>query len=234
MLLAILAIGHGWLDDLCRDMETEGYSCGAVVLGAHSVGAPHIRQRLYWVADAEIVGQQHGHCGMGVTTIKSHSTPREERCHGNATRPNVQPCGMADANSNRRGEARECVASSGHERPVGDGPACGMADSKLAGLEGYAWHGDGSNESGRIDTQTTGPAPARCGDGRADAPDGFWRAADGLFCRDEKWRPVEPGTFPLADGIPARVGRLRGYGNAIVPQVAAEFIRAYMDTKWIT
>jgi hypothetical protein len=26
------------------------------------------------------------------------------------------------------------------------------------------------------------------------------------------------------------MGRLRGYGNAIVPQVAAEFIAAYMET----
>lgn len=57
---------------------------------------------------------------------------------------------------------------------------------------------------------------------------GFWSDADWLGCRDGKFRPVEPGTFPLANGIPARVGRLRGYGNAIVPQVAAEFIAAFM------
>jgi DNA (cytosine-5)-methyltransferase 1 len=45
------AIGKGWLDGVSADLESEGYACGAVVLGAHSVGAPHIRQRLYWLAD---------------------------------------------------------------------------------------------------------------------------------------------------------------------------------------
>ncbi|QHJ79767.1 MAG: hypothetical protein [Caudoviricetes sp.] len=57
---------------------------------------------------------------------------------------------------------------------------------------------------------------------------GFWSDADWLGCRDGRFRPVEPGAFPLANGIPARVGRLRGYGNAIVPEVAAEFVRAFL------
>lgn len=65
-------------------------------------------------------------------------------------------------------------------------------------------------------------------DSTADPHNGFWSDADWLGCRDGKFRPVESGTFPLANGIPARVGRLRGYGNAIVPQVAAEFIKAFM------
>ena len=55
-----------------------------------------------------------------------------------------------------------------------------------------------------------------------------WEDCDRILCADKKFRPVEPGTFPLANGIPARVGRLRGYGNAIVPQVAAEFVQAFM------
>ena len=46
-----------------------------------------------------------------------------------------------------------------------------------------------------------------------------------------KARRVEPGIQPLAHGVSARVVRLRGYGNAIVPQVAAEFIAAYMETR---
>jgi DNA (cytosine-5)-methyltransferase 1 len=75
-----------------------------------------------------------------------------------------------------------------------------------------------------------------CDDGRdvaqqpaAGPTNGHWADADWLHCRDGKWRPVEPGTFPLAHGATARVGRLRAYGNAIVPQVAEAVIRAYMQ-----
>uniref|UniRef100_A0AAU8GSQ4 DNA methyltransferase n=1 Tax=Pseudomonas phage PACT201 TaxID=3230130 RepID=A0AAU8GSQ4_9VIRU len=57
---------------------------------------------------------------------------------------------------------------------------------------------------------------------------GLWADADWLLCRDGKWRPVEPGAFPLAHGAPSRVGRLRAYGNAINAEAATQFIAAYM------
>lgn len=56
----------------------------------------------------------------------------------------------------------------------------------------------------------------------------FWERFDALPCEDG-WRRVEPGSFPLAHGVSGRVGRLRAYGNAIVPQIAAEFIRAAVE-----
>lgn len=37
------------------------------------------------------------------------------------------------------------------------------------------------------------------------------------------------GNVAAAHGIPGRMGLMRGYGNAIVPPLAAEFIGAYMD-----
>jgi len=46
---------------------------------------------------------------------------------------------------------------------------------------------------------------------------------------DGKSRRVKSGVRLLAYGVPARVGKLRAYGNAIVPQVAAEVIGAYLD-----
>ncbi|MGY6086065.1 DNA cytosine methyltransferase [Stenotrophomonas sp. SM006] len=59
--------------------------------------------------------------------------------------------------------------------------------------------------------------------------DDFWRSSIRITGHDTKGRRVEPSIPLLAHGIPGRVGRLRAYGNAIVPQVAAEVIGAYMD-----
>lgn len=56
-----------------------------------------------------------------------------------------------------------------------------------------------------------------------------WSDAEWIDCSDGRSRPAQPGSFPLAHGVPDRVGKLRAYGNAIVPQVAAEFIGAVMD-----
>lgn len=58
----------------------------------------------------------------------------------------------------------------------------------------------------------------------------FWSEATVVHCQDGKYRPipVESALFPLLDGIPNRVGILRGAGNAIVPQAAAEIIKAVM------
>ena len=62
---------------------------------------------------------------------------------------------------------------------------------------------------------------------RPGSSSGFWSSFDLIPCRDGKVRRIEPGTFPLAHGVSGRVGLLRGYGNAIVPQVAAAFVEAF-------
>jgi DNA (cytosine-5)-methyltransferase 1 len=58
----------------------------------------------------------------------------------------------------------------------------------------------------------------------------IWAEPRIIYCRDGKYRPIptEPALFPLANGVSNRVGILRGAGNAIVPQAAAEIIKAVM------
>ena len=69
---------------------------------------------------------------------------------------------------------------------------------------------------------------------RTEYPNGcvssFWDDAEWLTGADGKTRRVKPGVRLLAHGVPARVGRLRAYGNAIVPPLAAEVIKSFMET----
>src|SRR5690606_33984850 len=61
-----------------------------------------------------------------------------------------------------------------------------------------------------------------------------WNDSVWIPCADGKARRIKPGLEPLVDGLPGRVALLRGAGNAIVPQVAAAFIRAFMDAVGLT
>ena len=82
------AIAHGWLDRLCDDMEGIGYACGAAVLPACSVGTPHGRERLWWVAsDPQRLGVE----GLVPTADTREARPWRQDCeaylHAIADRP---------------------------------------------------------------------------------------------------------------------------------------------------
>lgn len=109
-----------------------------------------------------------------------------------------------------RGCAISGLADANHEQRSFTMPARGYADVSRK------WNKDSEALAGCGGPEWSGPV------------NGFWRDADWLYCRDGKWRPARPGSFPLADGVPARVGRLRAYGNAINIEAAAAFIKSYM------
>lgn len=193
---------NAWFDLVQADLEGMGYAFGLVPFTSAGIGAPHIRERAYWVAES--AGEQH-----------QKLLPGLEKGNG-------EEGGWSPAKS------------------TGLCSAGGMGDTNLTRLEGL-----GGNDCAAGREGATGPTSAPGLHMRALEVNGFWRDADWLLCRDGKWRPVEPGTFPLVDGAAARlgrvesgvarvassnrVGRLKGYGNAINAQAAAEFIRAYME-----
>ena len=57
-----------------------------------------------------------------------------------------------------------------------------------------------------------------------------WDDCQLIDCNDGKQRPVKPGVHLLVDGLPGNVDKLRGFGNAINPQIAAEFVASFIDS----
>ncbi|MDB2552472.1 DNA cytosine methyltransferase [Paracoccus sp. (in: a-proteobacteria)] len=187
------ATGWAWFDALAADLEAASYAVAAADLPAAGIGAPHIRQRLFFGAVALEpggLGDSLGTGSQGWIGMPGGADQRAPRSAGLAG-------GLADGDG---GLARDgCVQRGGQHR-------CEPQDGEAGGL-----------------VEGTDPAGT-------NATDGVWRDPDWLLCRDGRWRPVEPRTFPLADGIPGRMGLLRGYGNAIVPPLAAEFVTAFLES----
>ena len=201
------AIGWGWLDLVHSDMEAEGYAIRAAVLPACSVGAPHIRQRLWFVADSD---------------GGDASAERLQRGGEHGCKP--QDGGiesLADTDDfDRRAECeieaywRHELGRSGNLNPWSNS-LVGNADS--TGRQERAWlAGDDA-------------APARPPGRQTTIESSPWSDLIWLPCTDGKQRPTQSGLFPLAHGVSGgRVAKLRAAGNAIIPQVAAEFIKATM------
>ncbi|WP_195322225.1 DNA cytosine methyltransferase [Klebsiella grimontii] len=222
-----------WFDLVQNDVERMGYAFGLTPFPAAGVGSPNERERAYWVADAD---------------LQYESTARNEARTAEPVRSG-EIIWLANSARERRDGVDPLLQrkepgrySQSLPEITGNRSTDGLGNSNVTRLEGF-----GGNDGAAGRERATGPTAAPGVHLRPLEVNGFWRDADWLFCRDGKWRPVEPGTFPLVDGATARmgrvepgvarvassnrVGRLKGYGNAINAQAAAAFIRAYMGVQ---
>jgi DNA (cytosine-5)-methyltransferase 1 len=210
-----------WIDLVHADLEGMGYAFGGVAFPSAGVGAPHIRDRTYWAADADHAGLE-GRIAL------------PERAAERVAGPSGVAYGMADSNGWDASAEREQRSGEQRQQPQ-DGGAGGLADANIRGTSGNACVME--QPKGERVREISGEGDwlaehrSHCSDVRPGPTNGFWRAADWLGCTDGKWRPVEPGTCPLAHGAASRVGRLRAYGNAINAQAAQAFIESYCEAS---
>ncbi len=178
--------GREWLSRVRDDLEACGYAVGCADLPACCQGAPHIRQRLFWVA----------HAG----------------------RPGLRPVGQQMG-----GEAREDQGREDQRQRLRDDA------------------GDGGTAGGLGDTNGQ-RREAGAGAGAGAITQSFWADSALVPCKDGKVRRLESGLQPLVNGLPfklasgvtghgSRAKALKGIGNAIVPQVAAAFVRAFLEVE---
>lgn len=182
---------HERIPGVRDDLEVLGYTFACARTSAASVGAPHIRQRLYWMAVSSAIGRGGGSDGNS----SGHSGQ-------------VQTEGRIALGDGRMGDT-DNARSQGR-----DGALLRECTRQWAVGEGSTWHLCKDGKHRRI------PKGHQTQSSILGMVDGL---SGGVGPRGEE------SLFPLAEAQEARVMMLRGYGNAIVPQLAALFIETAFE-----
>lgn len=199
------------LETVLTDLESEGYEAWPVVLPAASVGAPHLRNRI-WIIANSIRRDARG---------TSRELRGEEGAEWIPEWNEMGQLGISDpirhgTDSDR--ERFEIAGESTHTK--GEGRIQARNGSKNAP------HPQGER-------RRKGTRQAKTGRTRAQI------ASDGRDSWCEDWPAAATRLCALDDGIPGGLARPRGWrnaalkgaGNAIVPQVAEMIMRAIATTE---
>jgi len=208
------------LDQVCADLESEGFEVETLIIPACGVEAPHRRDRVWVLAYSKHNGQLAPSQGRGFAKAISIQ-PQEQGNSFNTSGASCIPSPQNDVaytiglseGSAHRGE--EWASGIGWEnKSVSEGGEVGcysansgknVANTNPEGWEGWL-QGGTDKERQNLDGHLGCCRPAYGQQGEA-----VWL--------------LEPNVGRLADGVSARVAKLKALGNAIVPQVAHEIIK---------
>lgn len=201
------------LDEVLSNLEDEGYTGWPLVIPACAVDAPHRRDRVWIVAN----------------TSSGRLSPSIEGQDKQPRRTKVERTSQIDANNDGIQRERECTDSGksntgtngrNNSRRVCENVADSEGQSLGTGLRedeprGKRW-GRSSHSGGEDVTNTK---RKHYDNGRfGTSEDGGQQSEPSEICSGKFWLP-EPGMGRVANGIPGRVDRLKGLGNAVVPQI---------------
>jgi DNA (cytosine-5)-methyltransferase 1 len=127
--------GLAWLDLVSSDLEGSGYTVGAVDTPACGFGAPHRRQRLYWVADARYAGlasveveRESGSAKVDSIGARMRARSLAHAEHAERRSVNLNREDGRDGQDDGRKEAHSIIGACSEIRPLAD-----SAESRRAG-----------------------------------------------------------------------------------------------------
>ena len=181
------------LDQVLADLEAEGYTTRPFVIPACSVGAPHRRDRVWIVGHTEDNGCDRGAETVGREGIQGEQNQSQLEIWSKLSRPSED---VADTKSIRVQGLRPSGEQESHTHVRQEVSVCNSQD-----VANTISQRTQSGSAGRQDAKNVGESSRGT----------------------EQWNwNIEPDVGRVANGIPKRVDRIKGLGNAIVPQIAQQ------------
>lgn len=209
-------------DDICKDLEREGYEVGVFNYEAAAVGAIHRRGRVFFVGHAKHHGLSSATvagifnaagCDNQKREIKAGKSERTSRSGSNANVADTKSQGGWGLSIQPWRPQQTSIDADRSSSDVADTYGAGCKELKASDQP----EGPGHN--------TRSIAKDVCGADSRGCSRIQWREDENKF-ENGRWWAAEPGVGRLANGIPSRVDRLKCLGNAVVPQQAYPIFRA--------
>ena len=223
----IVNIENGMVfETVCSNLEDEGYEVQPFLIPAASVGAPHRRERIWFIAS--LVNTEHD--GLSTSKIEGSSAASSDNNEKgqNETSEFKGTGGSRDSKDVANTKSERLQRSRGQEsdrdinglqqnskrieseiRSESERCSRTFRNEKLANTDSERL--EGQRQSSRELNETSATTS---------------RGEERQGNLDQGWWSVEPNVGRVAHGVSGRVHRLKGLGNSIVPQIAEEIGRA--------
>ena len=233
------------LDEVLTDLESEGYSTRTFNIPACSVGAPHLRQRLWVIAHSDSESEPDGSFDGNArqrqlgfefvadskrtgTGVEEHRSSGQGRKSPDSSQPEVLR--QKDRTSSSKGSSasgEDVAYSNGGGRDTQPLPST-ISAKRQNHTDAYQ---SGPRRSERIVADSDRDDRGRGRSTKSSKRKSRMEHWSGGECyRSEEWWEVEPSMGRLVDGLPNRVPQLRALGNSIIPQIAQKIGQAIKET----
>ena len=215
----IVSISDGMvLEQVYLDLESQGYEVQSFIIPASAVNAPHQRYRTWIVAHSEYNGLSTTKIGSGI-----EETVYEKPTRQNGTFNFKGTSGISETTRNVENTRR----SSWRKQPTRNTESIRRGPFEKTKWSTHTDQTARSSERTKTLAHTDSQRGCMWETDRQDAED----VGQSSKCQISGYWDSEPNVGRVVNGLPNRVDRLRGLGNAIVPQIAYQIGKAIMEAE---
>ena len=213
-------------ENVCADLESQGYEIQTFIIPAAGVGAPHRRDRVW------IVGYSEHNGSSSTTQPRSTATTSNNNTQGKDTTRKSQGASRSN-NSEVMENSRRTIRgqqSSRNKESIRSGTS--QETKRSADSDSVARSSE--REKIMANTERIGSSRSREFIRSSNSETNQIRKTSGLnhgSKRTQRQWDIEPDVGRVADGVQGRIYRLKGLGNSIVPQIAEEIGQAIMKVE---
>lgn len=235
------------VETVCNDLEREGYSVQPVVIPACAVGAPHRRDRVFFIAhraDAGVKGMQRK-WEDNILSGRTASDTDGKRCNNWSDNWQERPIcydqkRYSEENQSERTERKRRTCENGSVASYSQCSGSGQIQQEIQSEQPNG-HSFDSNGSKRNVAYSDSELLQYRNSGRQEGRKNEKKPIEPPYCPEDWSRfPTQSPVCSRDDGISTRLDGIafskwrqeliKAYGNAIVPQVMYEIFQAIQET----